>query len=89
MRLEQKHQCPTTNNPSAVSQFTLYASTRAGRKPDFHAAMVRTTVEYRLALTQRYSQGTQPSRKFYETFLRRMGETYNPIKVKDGEFGAM
>lgn len=35
------------------------------------------------------TQGTQASKEFYAGFLKRMGESYRPDRIKDGEFGAM
>ncbi|WFD42237.1 D-tyrosyl-tRNA(Tyr) deacylase [Malassezia psittaci] len=48
-----------------VSQFTLYAKTAKGTKPDFHRAM-----------------RSEASRDFYNAFLSRLRDTYQPDKIK-------
>ncbi|KAJ2505271.1 D-tyrosyl-tRNA(Tyr) deacylase [Coemansia sp. RSA 2052] len=55
-----------------VSQFTLYAKSTKGSKPDFHEAMK-----------------SDESRQFFDAFVQRLGQLYNPAKVETGEFGAM
>ncbi|KIJ44310.1 hypothetical protein M422DRAFT_207995 [Sphaerobolus stellatus SS14] len=35
------------------------------------------------------AMGSQQSKDMYEAFLKRLGELYNPDKIKDGQFGAM
>ncbi|KAH9945776.1 D-tyrosyl-tRNA deacylase [Epithele typhae] len=37
----------------------------------------------------RHAMATGPSRDLYGSFLKRLGDLYNPDKVKDGRFGAM
>lgn len=56
-----------------VSQFTLYGSMAKGNKPDFH-------------MSKKTSEG---AKEMYELYLRRMGECYDPEKIKDGAFGEM
>ncbi|KAJ2702184.1 D-tyrosyl-tRNA(Tyr) deacylase [Coemansia sp. IMI 209128] len=55
-----------------VSQFTLYAKTTKGSKPDFHEAMK-----------------SGESRQYFDSFVQRLGQLYDPAKVATGEFGAM
>jgi D-aminoacyl-tRNA deacylase len=55
-----------------VSQFTLYASTKKGNKPDFHGA----------------AKGDH-AKSLYDHFYAKVGEFYQPEKVKDGVFQAM
>ncbi|KAG8981183.1 D-tyrosyl-tRNA(Tyr) deacylase [Tulasnella sp. 425] len=71
----------------SVSQFTLMANTTKGNKPDFHGAMGSSS-----------SNSSASSREMYSTFLNRLGELYEPSKIKelipkalvlDGQFGAM
>ncbi|KAK9899808.1 hypothetical protein P389DRAFT_164897 [Cystobasidium minutum MCA 4210] len=35
------------------------------------------------------AMSTAPSKEFYTSFLKRMGELHSPDKIQDGEFGAM
>ncbi|KAN0065441.1 D-tyrosyl-tRNA(Tyr) deacylase [Thecaphora frezii] len=55
-----------------VSQFTLFARTVKGTKPDFHRAM-----------------GGDQAREIYEALLKKLGDSYQPAKIKDGAFGAL
>ncbi|KIY50767.1 D-tyrosyl-tRNA deacylase [Fistulina hepatica ATCC 64428] len=55
-----------------VSQFTLFANTTKGNKPDFHRAMP-----------------AEPSKELYNAFLKKLSESYDPQKIRDGRFGAM
>ncbi|KAI9243716.1 D-tyrosyl-tRNA deacylase [Helicostylum pulchrum] len=32
---------------------------------------------------------TEPAKSMYEEFLQKLGKTYDPLKIQDGEFGAM
>lgn len=56
-----------------VSQFTLYASTKKGNKPDFHHAAL----------------GGDKAQLLYKNLLEQLGKDYDPLKIKDGVFGAM
>lgn len=72
-----------------VSQFTLYANTSKGSKPDFHRAMVsnsraqslRTVAPLRL-VTSSNSQGSERSREMYNVFLDRMRSLYSAEKIQ-------
>ncbi|KAJ2493077.1 D-tyrosyl-tRNA(Tyr) deacylase [Coemansia sp. RSA 2050] len=55
-----------------VSQFTLYAKSTKGSKPDFHEAMK-----------------AGESRQYFDSFVQRLGQLYDPAKIAVGEFGAM
>jgi len=77
-----------------VSQFTLFANTQKGNKPDFHRAMVssrgfiwifRFNVDALVDLRLRPHKKAETSQQMYESFLTRMGQLYNPEMIK-GEF---
>ncbi|KZT70068.1 hypothetical protein DAEQUDRAFT_668410 [Daedalea quercina L-15889] len=58
-----------------VSQFTLFANTSKGNKPDFHRAMAGLS--------------SKAGRQMYTAFLARLQALYKLDKIKDGRFGAM
>lgn len=55
-----------------VSQFTLFARTVKGTKPDFHRAM-----------------GGGEAKVIYEALLKKLGDSYEQGRIKDGAFGEM
>ena len=79
-----------------ASQFTLFARTVKGTKPDFHLAMPpsqarpwdRTCLRMCTQLVSDTSRLCQ-AQDFYALFVESMRSAYKPSRVHDGVFGAM